>query len=113
MMISKMLKKMSCIERTKDLQKDSTYSSKHADISKIVTLVLWYTVQTMSRVSDIYFDFVILPKFLMAADKEFFHKTYVTQESRARAYKIFSMLNSAEHEILNAHKFKNIKKFSF
>ena len=23
------------------------------------------------------------------------------------------MLNSAEHEILNAHKYKNIKKFSF
>ena len=23
------------------------------------------------------------------------------------------MLNSTEHEILNAHKFKNIKKFSF
>ena len=25
----------------------------------------------------------------------------------------FFMLNSAEHEILNAHKYKNIKKFSF
>ena len=29
-----------------------------------------------------------------------------------RGYKTFSMLNSAEHEILNAHKYKNIKKFS-
>ena len=28
-----------------------------------------------------------------------------------RLYKIF-MLNSAEHEIQNAHKYKNIKKFS-
>ena len=23
------------------------------------------------------------------------------------------MLNSAEHEIINAHKYKNVKKFSF
>ena len=28
-----------------------------------------------------------------------------------RGYKMFSMLNSAEHEILNAHKYKNINKF--
>ena len=28
-------------------------------------------------------------------------------------YKTFFMLNSTEHEILNAHKYKNIKKFSF
>ena len=27
--------------------------------------------------------------------------------------KLFFMLNSAEHEILNARKYKNIKKFSF
>ena len=32
---------------------------------------------------------------------------------RPRGYKTFSMLNSAEHEILNAHKFKNMKKFGF
>ena len=30
----------------------------------------------------------------------------------APGYKTFFMLNSAEHEILNAHKYKNIKKFS-
>ena len=30
-----------------------------------------------------------------------------------RDYKTFSVLNSAEHEILNAHKYKNIKNFSF
>ena len=29
-----------------------------------------------------------------------------------RGYKTFFMLNSVEHEILNAHKYKNIKKFS-
>ena len=29
-----------------------------------------------------------------------------------RGYKTFSMLNSAEHEILNAHKYKNISNFS-
>ena len=30
-----------------------------------------------------------------------------------RGYKTFFMLNSVEHEILNAHKYKNIKKFRF
>ena len=29
-----------------------------------------------------------------------------------KVVKEFFMLNSAEHEILNAHKYKNIKKFS-
>ena len=28
-------------------------------------------------------------------------------------YKTFFMVNPAEHEILNAHKYENIKKFSF
>ena len=31
----------------------------------------------------------------------------------ARGYKTFFKLNSAEHEILNAHKYENIKNFSF
>ena len=31
---------------------------------------------------------------------------------RPRGYKTFSMLHSVEHKILNAHKYKNIKKFS-
>ena len=30
-----------------------------------------------------------------------------------RGYKTFFTLNSVEHEILNAHTYKNIKKFSF
>ena len=30
----------------------------------------------------------------------------------ARGYKTFFMLNSAEHEILNACQYENIKKFS-
>ena len=30
----------------------------------------------------------------------------------ARGYKTFLMLNSAEHEILNAYKYKRIKKFN-
>ena len=30
-----------------------------------------------------------------------------------RGYKTFFVLNSIEHEILNAHKYKNIKKFVF
>ena len=32
--------------------------------------------------------------------------------TRARGYKTFFMLNSVEYEILNAHKYKNIKKKS-
>ena len=32
---------------------------------------------------------------------------------RPRGYKTFFMLNSAEHEILNAHKHKHYKKFGF
>ena len=32
---------------------------------------------------------------------------------RPRGYKTIFMLNSVEQEILNAHKYKNIKKFSF
>ena len=31
---------------------------------------------------------------------------------RPRGYKTFFMLNSAEHETLNAHHYENIKKFS-
>ena len=33
--------------------------------------------------------------------------------TRARGCKLFVMLNSAEHEILNALKYKNMKNFSF
>ena len=32
--------------------------------------------------------------------------------SRTRGYIFFFMLNSVEHEVLNAYKYKNIKKFS-
>ena len=35
-----------------------------------------------------------------------------TESFRTRGYKTFFMLNSAEHEILNAYKYKNIKKLS-
>ena len=31
---------------------------------------------------------------------------------RSQGYKTFFMLNSVEHEILNAHKYENIEKFS-
>ena len=40
-------------------------------------------------------------------------ETLPSAEFWPRGYKTFFMLNSAEHEILNAHKYKNIKKFSF
>ena len=35
------------------------------------------------------------------------------RQARPQGYKTFSMLNSVEHEILNAHKYKNIKNFGF
>ena len=35
----------------------------------------------------------------------------VSGQARPRGYKTFFVLNSVEHEILNAHKYKNIKKF--
>ena len=38
---------------------------------------------------------------------------YNAHIDQARGYKTFFVLNSVEHEILNAHKYKNIKKFSF
>ena len=37
----------------------------------------------------------------------------ITFVSRSRGYKTFFMLSSAKNEILNAHKYKNIKKSSF
>ena len=33
--------------------------------------------------------------------------------TRPSGYKTFFILNSVENEILNAHKYKNIKKFGF
>ena len=36
----------------------------------------------------------------------------VRQYDLGRGYKLFFMLNSAEHEILNAHKYDKVKKFS-
>ena len=35
-----------------------------------------------------------------------------TKENRPRGYKTFFVLNSVEHEILNVHKYDNIKKFN-
>ena len=37
----------------------------------------------------------------------------VQETTRPRGYKTFFILNSVEHEILNAHKYKNFKNFSF
>ena len=35
----------------------------------------------------------------------------ISDASRPRGYKTFFVLNSVKHGILNAHKYKNIKKF--
>ena len=39
------------------------------------------------------------------------HMLVVVLLIRPRGYKTFFVLNSVEHEISNAHKYKNIKKF--
>ena len=47
--------------------------------------------------------------------KEFCPEKYnkvSSTDTRPQGHKKF-MLNSAEHEILNAHKYKNLKKFGF
>ena len=38
---------------------------------------------------------------------------YILAATRPRGHKTFFMLNSVEHDFLNAHKDKNIKKFGF
>ena len=38
--------------------------------------------------------------------------TKIRAVTRPQGYKTFYMLNSAEHEILNAHMHKHMKKFS-
>ena len=37
---------------------------------------------------------------------------FYLEETWPRGYKTFFILNSVEHEILNVHKYENIKKFS-
>ena len=56
----------------------------------------------------------IFPILLSSESSErLFPPKNLVQEIRARGYKTFFVLNSVEHEISNAHKYKNIKKFSF
>ena len=57
------------------------------------------------------------PKSVLVNDYKYFIKQGQLLKTndistRARGYKTFFMLNSAEHEILNAHKHQNIKKLS-
>ena len=40
-------------------------------------------------------------------------RVHLSTLTRGRGYKKIIMLNSAEHEVLNDYKYKNIKKFSF
>ena len=42
--------------------------------------------------------------------KSLVEHNFYNLETRYRGYKTFFMLNSVEHENLNAHKYKNIKK---
>ena len=62
------------------------------------THIQLYTLALCIFITDIY----IIPLTL-----------YAQKQTRPRGYKSFFMLNSVEHEILNAQKYKNIKKFGF
>ena len=60
-----------------------------------------------------HFRVKLLPTFKLIRFAKFEPIVFVLIKTRARGYKTFSMLNSAEHWILNAHKYKNLKTFSF
>ena len=45
-------------------------------------------------------------------EQNHYYKRTENQTPGPEVIKLFFMLNSFEHEILNAHKYKNIKKFS-
>ena len=55
------------------------------------------------------------PESLVAIETEdnVYANATISVKARPRGYKTFFVLNSVEHEILNAHKYKDIKKFSF
>ena len=61
---------------------------------------------------------ILPPKFLLTSPFAYFHNATSTihvntegYKHQASGYKTFFVLNSAEHEILNAYKYKSIKKF--
>ena len=60
---------------------------------------------------------ITLPTFLICTvvncETNIRWEIFTVVQIRARGYKTFFMLNSVEHKILNAHKYKNIKKFSY
>ena len=52
-----------------------------------------------------------MSSFIIGDDAFLLRTSWLMKPFRPRGYKTFFMLNSVEHEILNAHKYKNIKKF--
>ena len=50
---------------------------------------------------------------MQASKQEITENVSLCNKTWPQGYKSFFMLNSVEHEILNAHKYKNIKKLSF
>ena len=68
----------------------------------------WPCMSTKNRRNKMLWIFRFLGESLPKASSEEKVKLY---EFWPRGYKTFFVLNSVEHEILNAHKYKNIKKF--
>ena len=67
-------------------------------------------VTNLKYIITVCYDVIILYNFLQM-HSFFFPLVYL---NRARGYKTFTMLNSAEHEILNAYKYKtNAQMHSF
>ena len=59
------------------------------------------------RLSISQFDWLVLSVY----SHEHSVSIHITMLTRPQGYKTFFVLNSVEHEILNAFKYKNIKKF--
>ena len=83
-----------------------SHISKYTELFNVdFVLILYITVKI--KTLTVIFECVIAQKSMRIGLSN--QKSYLTPW--ARGYKTFSMLKSAKHEILNAHKYENIKKF--
>ena len=82
-------------------------TNTHTNVCLLFSSSSYLYIDELHKICIYYFSIVWL-KFISVS------YAFVLEVSiRPRGYKTFFMVNSDEHEILNAHKYKNIKKFSF